>query len=145
MLHKTGDDWRLDDGAVSVEVSAGIHVPDLAAFGVAVDKNGDFPMSAEACYATSSLTTELSSTGCNAVGSAVQAHVDNCAVSKQTDASGTTNLKRVSINGQLTWSVSFRTRATGSRPAETKTETDNDFLLGTVDLAVNPPVHTSDS
>lgn len=205
MLKKTGDDWRLDDGAVSVEVSSVSQIPGLTAFGIAVDKEakiyyfpgpmewgssdknftvvddkkGDFPMSASAYYGIASLTTELSATGQNAVQSAVQGYVDNCALSKQVDAStdkpgcgqtayaynaepgsatwtaptdlsgldyriGYDNPEEVSINGQLAWSVTFRTAATGSRPAETKTETDNDFLFGKVDLAENPPTYTPD-
>lgn len=205
MLHKTGDDWRLDDGAVSVETSATKQVPELTAFGVAVDKEakiyyfpgpmewgsadknftvgddkkGDFPMSASAYYGISTLTTELSATGLNAVESAVQSYVDTCATSKQADAStdkpgcsqnvfaynaepgsatwtaptdlskldyrlGYDNPEEVSINGQLGWSVTYRTTATSYRPAETKTEADNEFLYGKVDLAENPPTYKPD-
>jgi hypothetical protein len=205
MLHETGDSWRLDEGAVSLEMSASGDIPQLTAFGVPVDKEAkvyffpgpmewgsadknftvvdskakDFPMSAQAYFGVSQLTTELSGTGRNAVQSAVETYLDNCALSKQADASadkpgceqnvyaynaepgsatwtaptdlskleyriGYDNPDEVSVNGQLPWSVTYRTTATSYRPAETKTEQDNEFMYGKVDLSADPPTYTAD-
>lgn len=205
MLHKIGDDWRLDEGAVNVDVTSSNRVPELTAFGVAVDKESkvyyfpgpmewgsanknfavkddkkaDFPMSAQAYYSVTSLTPELSAGGQKAVQSAIETYVDSCAQSKQVDASvdkpgcgqngfaynaepgsatwtaptdlskldyriGYDKPEEVSVNGQLLWSVTYRTTASGSRPPETKTETDNDFLFGKVNLEENPPTYTPD-
>lgn len=123
------------------------------------------------------LTAELSGKGQNAVNTAVQAHVDECALSVHVDAAsdkpdcgqrtyaynaepgsakwtappqlpaldyrlGYDNPEEVSVDGEIEWSVTFRTSTSGSRPAETKTETVTDYLYGTVDLARNPPVFT---
>ncbi|WP_168176743.1 DUF4878 domain-containing protein [Williamsia sp. 1135] len=205
ILHKTGDSWRLDEGAVGLELSPSMDIPELTAFGVAVDKEAkiyyfpgpmewgsadknftvvdtkakDFPMSAQAYFGVSQLTTELSGTGRNAVQSAITAYLDNCALSKQADASadkpgcgqnvyaynaepgsatwtaptdlskleyriGYDNPEEVSVSGQLPWSVTYRTTATSYRPAENKTEQDNEFLYGKVDLSADPPTFTSD-
>jgi hypothetical protein len=58
---------------------------------------------------------------------------------------GYDNPDEVSVDGQIKWSVTYRTLPAGSRPAETKTEIVSDNLYGSVDLAVNPPVFTPDS
>jgi hypothetical protein len=55
---------------------------------------------------------------------------------------GYDNPEEVSVDGEMQWSVTFRTAASGSRPVETKTEAVTDYLYGTVDLAKNPPVFT---
>jgi hypothetical protein len=58
---------------------------------------------------------------------------------------GYDNPDEVSVDGEINWSVTYRTLPSGSRPAETKTETVEDYLYGTVDLAENPPVFTPNS
>lgn len=203
MLHETGDSWRLDDGAVAVELSSSVAVPQLTAFGVPVDQEAkiyffpgpmewgsadknftivdskakDFPMSAQGYYSASQLTTDLSATGRRAVESAITSYLDNCALSKQADASADKpgceqnayaydaepgsatwtaptdlskleyrvaydNPEEVSVNGEVPWSVTYRTTATSYRPAENKSKQDTDFLYGDVDLSVDPPTFT---
>lgn len=203
VLHKTGDSWRLDEGVVAVDISSLGGIPGLTAFGVPVDgeakvyvfpgpvkwgsadenfavvngKEKDFPVAGTSYGSFPDLTAELSGKGQNAVNTAVQAHLDECALSVQVDAAtdkpdcgqrtyaynaepgsakwtapaqlpaldyrlGYDNPEEVSVDGEMEWSVTFRTTASGSRPAETKTETVTDYLYGTVDLAQNPPVFT---
>ena len=204
MLSMTGGDWRLDDGAVAVDISYFKDgIPGLTVFGVPVDqeskiyvfpgpvewgtsnknftvvdeKPNEFAMSGSSYGSTSSPTVDLSSTGTAAVQSALQTYVDNCALSKETDSSidkpgceqtvyafdaepgsavwtaptdlgaveyslGYDDPNQVSISGDLPWSVTYRTKASGTRPGETKTETDTQYLYGDVDLSVDEPVFT---
>ena len=202
-LGKTGGQWRLDDGAVGIDISYFKNqIPGLTVFGVPVEneakiylfpgpiewgtadknftvtdeKKSEFAMSGSSYGSASAPTVALSATGTRAVQTAVQAYVDNCALSKEPDAGtdkpgceqdvyaydpepgsavwtapeidglktrlGYDDPHAVSVDGQLIWSVTFRTKGSGSRPAETKTETDTQYLYGDVDLSVDSPVFT---
>ncbi|WP_028463507.1 DUF4878 domain-containing protein [Nocardia sp. 348MFTsu5.1] len=203
-LTKAGDDWRLDDGAVVIDISYFKDgIPGLTVFGVPVDNESkiyvfpgpvewgtsdenftvvdenqsEFAMSGNSYGSANSPTVDLSSTGTAAVQSAIQAYVDNCALSKETDASvdkpgceqdvyafdaepasavwtaptdldaveyrvGYDDPNQVSINGDLAWSVTYRTKPYGSLPAETKTETTTQYLYGDIDLSADEPVFT---
>lgn len=195
-VRKSGDAWRVDNGALAITLSNTGKAPGLSLFGQDIsddtkvyvfpgplvwgssnanisvaDSRKEFPLGPEDYYYPS-LDTSLSPTGKQVVNSALDTYFTNCATSTQakasddrpgcsqstyrsavpgtvrwskpTDLAGLTtrfdydDSSKVKVSGSVTWGLSYTSSYAGPQ-----TDTDTDYLSGTVDLSQSTPTFTS--
>lgn len=195
-VRKSGDVWRVDNGALAITLSSTGRAPGLSLFGHDVsadtkvyvfpgplvwgssnanisvaDSRKEFPLGPEDYYYPS-LQTSLSPTGKQVVNAALDTYFTNCATSTQakasddrpgcsqstyrsavpgsvrwtkpTDVSALTtrfdydDASKVKVSGTVYWGLSYTSTYAGPQ-----TDTDSEYLSGTVDLSQSTPTFTS--